>query len=361
MARDGSKEIAIHSSKLPDENLKYRIFDFATRVTNYSKLSATMRAETIQLCAQILFYDHGYKAVAGISKLDSNWRKRMEASYQNGDETHPLRGLYKGSKKYTDKFDAEHPGGVLKYFRYAQMILGNQASYEDIAKVMNNKANTDGVTVNGNPPKFNSKNVYRWFKLLGGKEKSPIEKPHLTPEMKEERKKWCEYIKTLIAEHGDQFYACYLDEKWFYTTSRRRRMKILKAQPGKDPEEVQPIVPTTRSRRFPVKSMYLGVVAKPCKANGFDGKIFLKRISETIGYTRMTHNQNFSDSAAINGMIRRGEWYSEDLHLVTDGMTLGDVRENLKSEYYLEDEVAKRLVIQTEVNGKKITSTMSTT
>ena len=161
MARDGSKDIAIHSSKLPDENLKYRIFDFATRVTNYSKLSATMRAETIQLCAQILFYDHGYKAVAGISKLDSNWRKRMEASYQNGDETHPLRGLYKGSKKYTDKFDAEHPGGVLKYFRYAQMILGNQASYEDIAKVMNNKANKDGVTVNGNPPKFNSKSVCR--------------------------------------------------------------------------------------------------------------------------------------------------------------------------------------------------------
>ena len=181
MTRDGTKEIIIHSSKLPDENLKYRIFDFATRVTNYSRLSSKIRAEAIKYCANILFYDHGYKAVGGVSKLDRTWRTRMEESYQTGGDTHPLRGLYKGSKKYTDKFDAENPGGVLKYFRYAQKIIGNQASCEDLARVMNSKAKIEGVTVNGKDPKFNSTNVYRWFKRIGGKEKSPIEKPHLTP------------------------------------------------------------------------------------------------------------------------------------------------------------------------------------
>ena len=124
-------------------------------------------------CATILFYDSGYKSVKGISKLDRTWRRRMEDSYQTGNDNHPLRGLHKGSKKYTAKFEAENPGRILKYFRYAQKAIGNQASYTDIAVCMNRKAAQEGCSVNGNPPKFNTSNVYRWFKPLGGKEKSP--------------------------------------------------------------------------------------------------------------------------------------------------------------------------------------------
>ena len=86
----------------------------------------------------------------GVSRLDKTWRSRMEDSYQTGGDTHPLRGLQKGSKKYTDKFDAENPGGVLRMFRYAQRTIGNQSSYADVASCMNRKADVDGLTVKGN-------------------------------------------------------------------------------------------------------------------------------------------------------------------------------------------------------------------
>ena len=95
--------------------------------------------------------------------------------------------------------------------------------------------------------------LMNWFKAQGGRDKSPKEKPHLTADMKRARKKWCEDEKARIAEHGPDFHACFLDEKWFYTTSRRRRVKILPPGEGEDPNEVRPWIPTTRSRRNSTK------------------------------------------------------------------------------------------------------------
>ena len=116
---------------------------------------------------------------------------------------------------------------------------------------MTRKAKVDGLQCDGKDPKFNSMNVYRWFKQLGGKEKSPVEKPNLTKTMKDERVKWCKTIKELIAKHGENFYACYLDEKWFYTTSRRRKLKVLKAQPGEDPKPWSPSFLPRAAAAFP--------------------------------------------------------------------------------------------------------------
>ena len=45
---DGSKEIDLHNDKFPDENLKYRIFEFANHIVRYSRLSAGLRKEVIK-------------------------------------------------------------------------------------------------------------------------------------------------------------------------------------------------------------------------------------------------------------------------------------------------------------------------
>ena len=97
--------------------------------------------------------------------------------------------------------------------------------------------------------------LYRWFNNNDGKQKSPIEKPYLTPDQKKGRLEWCHKVKELIAEAGQDFHACFLDEKWFYTTSRRRKVKVLPPDPDKDPDEVAPVQPTTRSRRHAIKVM----------------------------------------------------------------------------------------------------------
>jgi len=36
----------------------------------------------------------------------------------------------------------------------------------------------------------------------------------------------------------------FIDEKWFYTTLGRRKIKILPSGPGKDPAEVAPVITT---------------------------------------------------------------------------------------------------------------------
>ena len=39
--------------------------------------------------------------------------------------------------------------------------------------------------------------------------------------------------------------------------------------------------PQMRSRRFPVKSVFMGVVGHPRSDENFDGRIFLEKISKT--------------------------------------------------------------------------------
>ena len=210
-----------------------------------------MRKEVLTLCATVLFYDHGYKSVKGISNLDKTWSKRMEDAYLTGSETNPLQNNIKGKVAYVDKFEEAHPKMIRKLYRKATAEIGCQASWKEIAVEMNKVALTmDGLD---EVTKFNSNNVRLWFKAKGGKEKSPLEKPYLTEDQKKERKKWCEDEKARIAQYGDQYYACFLDEKWFYTTSRRRRVKHLPPDEDEDPKEVAPKQPTSISRRFSTK------------------------------------------------------------------------------------------------------------
>ena len=74
MSCDGSKRIKLHKRVHPDENLKYLIFYMVNRVTAYSKLPPRLRKQVIRYCATVLFYDHGYKDVKGISSLDHTIR-----------------------------------------------------------------------------------------------------------------------------------------------------------------------------------------------------------------------------------------------------------------------------------------------
>ena len=91
--------------------------------------------------------------------------------------------------------------------------------------------------------------------------------------------------------------------------------------------------------------MGMGVVGKPVLSKGFNGKIFLKRVSEEKKYLRTTHNERFSDDATINYLIKDEDWHL----LVTDGMTLGDLKDVMFQHYCLDDDIVNRLVIRYSV------------
>ena len=110
------------------------------------------------------------------------------------------------------------------------------------------------VTRGGKPEvKLSGATLNRWFKKQGGKEKSPLEKPYLSDDQKKNRVNWSHNELKRITDHGNNFYCAFVDEKWFYTTSRRRKIKILPAGPFEDPEKVKPKIPRCISRRHPMK------------------------------------------------------------------------------------------------------------
>ena len=104
------------------------------------------------------------------------------------------------------------------------------------------------------------------------------------------------------------FPVAFLDEKWFYTTSRRRTMKVLPMVAGFEDEMQIPTYnrPKIRSRRYPVKVMYLGVVACPLDEHDFDGRIFLKRVSRRRKVTRASRNSRFSIHVEANEQLLKG-------------------------------------------------------
>ena len=115
----------------------------------YSNLPDRLQDDVLDCCASVLFYDHGYKAKGGMTRFDRTWKARLKSSYQTGGDIHPLCGRYKGREWYTTKFDAENPGAVLKCFREAQKVVGNQASFADLAVAMNAKTEKEGWTLKG--------------------------------------------------------------------------------------------------------------------------------------------------------------------------------------------------------------------
>ena len=90
-----------------------------------------------------------------------------------------------------------------------------------------------------------------------------------------------------------------LDEKCFYSTNKRRKVK--KPPLGKDKKEGNDKVkhPETRSRRFSIKSTLMGLVERPRLDNIFDDMISLERVNKT-------HVE--SDDIIINSEIKADRW-----------------------------------------------------
>ena len=163
----------------------------------------------------------------------------------------------------------------------------------------------------------------------------------MTDALKNERIAW-------VQKWGERFSdpnapVCYLDEKWFYTSSRRRKIKFLPPGPGEEAGAALIIRPKIRSRRYPVKVMYLGVVARPIKdeAKGidFNGRIALKRVARERKVLRMTKNKKFSPDVKVNDEIKKGGWKE----FYVEGMTAEELFDVISEYYDLSKEVTDRL------------------
>ena len=99
--------------------------------------------------------------------------------------------------------------------------------------------------------------------------------------------------------------------------------------------------------------MFLRVVANVIPSRNFDGKIFLQRVSKEKVYAQTTCNQNSSDDASANGLLKNGEWKDENLGLIVNGMTLGNLKDALANQYQIGEDICERIVVRTHVGEKR--------
>ena len=105
-----------------------------------------------------------------------------------------------------------------------------------------------------------------FFKENKGTLKEDVSKPRLSQANKDSRIIFCKDNKDRLRRSRRirkkvAFYYCFLDEKWFYIFTKRKKKKCLPAGPGETSADV--FVPSRkiRSRRFVSKVMVMGIIA----------------------------------------------------------------------------------------------------
>ena len=100
--------------------------------------------------------------------------------------------------------------------------------------------------------------------------------------------------------------------------------------------------------------MFLGVVACPNDERDFDGRVFLKRISERKPAAKTSRNKRFSIDVMVNEDIIKGGWK----RLIVDGMTSSELLQAIAGHYDLDEFVSERLQLlyntYTQGGNKKI-------
>ena len=141
----------------------------------------------------------------------------------------------------------------------------------------------------------------------------------------------------------------FLDEKRFYKRNRRRKLKDLPLDEDKEPlgADTRLYSPKATSRRFPVKVMYMGVVGSPNQERNFDGKILLLRVSRSKHLSRATVGEWFVSDAALNGLLKKGQWRN----CYVGGMTVGKLHSAVVENYDMQDDdVADHLFFRYETH-----------
>ncbi len=345
-SRDGKSIITIHPRK--QANAVERNIIILTCLSwgyNTPNLPRHVRDKIAKAASLLVAYDCGFLCILAASQVGRNWMKNFSNYLETGNTT-TLGPVVGGNqkKKYTDVIEMQHKGYLIELFRYAQSTLGHKATFQELSTTMNEKSSVPSETRATIALSHNQ--LYRWFQEVGGKEYSPVEKPLDTPRHRVERLKWVKLHFTLLTDKTKP--VAFMDEKWFYTTSRRKKLKHIPIQAYEEPGADRIRRPHLVNRRYPVKSMFLGVVARPrpdINATKYNGMVHIERISEEKIISRRTSHQRFSEDLLVNNMIRNGTWKTlSDFSEPT--WTGGEILEMVCFFYDLDDDTIDTLELQ---------------
>jgi hypothetical protein len=338
LSRTAEAYIPILDSKQADERSRHLVIHTAQRwgwrdpfLTQLRRLEIAKAA-----CRQVAF-DLGYSRPLAHSRLPY-WYVSLGDAIDSGEnliDIDPVSPSHCGSTSYVQTVEETNPEYLRELYRYAEGVKGLLSTFHETVEVMNLKSSCPGET---RPTlSLSRKQLSAWFQQQGGKEISSTEKPLLTDDHKRKRVLWSRKYFDLFSNPTVPI--AFLDEKWFYTTNRRKSLKVLPKVASETTLKAYKR-PSIRSRRYPVKVMYLGVVAQPRTEHSFDGRILLERVSRRKKLVRSSRNKRFSVDVHVNEEIVAGKWKER---FVMEDTTTIEVLEMIADVYDLDEFVSDRL------------------
>ena len=319
----------------------------------YSRLSVKNKIILAQAIIKTESYLNGYSKDLCVPRSFDRWFVLYDNNKKGKGDIRLVNDLFSDlagchTIPYTTMIQKHFPGFLHTMFRYAGNTHGYDANIPTLYSSMNDKAraNFTSCPVRGNLDLTKFKFEF-FFNENKGTIKEDVSSPRLTDDHKSNRlvfaityKEKIEKSNTVV-EKRVSFYYCFLDEKWFYIFTSRKRRKCLPAGPGETHDDVFVPARKIRSRRFVEKVMFMGVVAPPDLENRFDGKIFMKRVSKQVKSKRLSYHTKFSDNYHINQLLRTEEWKST---CYMQDMCPRHLFESIKDTYNLDDCITYDLV-----------------
>jgi hypothetical protein len=308
---------------------------------------------------RLVAYDWGFRKPI-VGSMMAKWLKATSKSLEIGRPSlknalnERLVGNQRGS--YTQRIESANPGYLVALFRQAQKLDGNKATWKDYAKTVNLLS---AIPDDPRPTLHLSWGQLRnWFIERKGKSTRVVTRPILTEKHKEMRVEWANLMKRANEEHFAKYnsngefvagppYRCFEDEKFFYISSHRKRVKQLPHQEGEESGAANYQPERVASRRFATKVMFAGVVACPHPEHDFDGKIYLKRVSETVEAKKSVYFKQIVDEYEANTLLHKS-WRGLHLPAIMENMKVFELLNSLIEfdEFCLDEDIREALVLR---------------
>jgi hypothetical protein len=152
----------------------------------------------------VVCYDRGYKKVIGATQVDC-WIKNIEESIGTSEVSNVLASKNKGKTSYTDVITAMHPTYLHDMWHQSTRILGDAATFQEIAT----QINLQSAVLHDRPTlQLDKYKLWRWFKKNKGRK---VSRPLLTEVHKERRLTYAQEMLERIEEEEEITF--YKDEK----------------------------------------------------------------------------------------------------------------------------------------------------
>ncbi|GFH55186.1 predicted protein [Chaetoceros tenuissimus] len=398
------KEIQLASTtpRNIDDNTRHLVISTAIMMGYRTDSSNGERDRITEAAMRHVYYLKGYDPPQ--TKAPERTRLMIDGTINflqgNSSDTGKIgrKRIRKKKMSKTEKIMKHSPKALRKAFRYACYAIGDNSTFTDIAKVMTRYIMSKKLVANDDqakrlkiqfPINLKKHDVRDWFLKHNGKSRKMKIKPKLTADHIKGRLRWAIDMKKRIKEatYEKPVYYCFIDEKWFYFYSKRKKVKDLPKEDWEDDDEecveFEQVQRTTRSRRFVPKVMAMAFVAPPLlglmrlaalaakklgqvlgKVNGetvhdewCNGLVYLKRVSEKRTTKKNSKHTKFVNDAKTNNLLKAGDWRN----LFDKKMSVGDLFHNIKQRYALTEEKADMLCLTYKKFNRKKYGTVDLT